>query len=341
LIQVAFGADLLWKNHRVVLPAILASTVYLAAADVMAVSAGTWSFDPDSISGLRLGPLPLEEVLFFLVTNTLVVFSTTLLVSEESMARFRRLVGRARPSGSRTKATGSHPGRRARGGGESKMREVLDELRSVVLPRAQWFDAILPPVVLLAAWPLSDPYAAMIATCAAAGALGLFRAVRRESTTGAMIGVAGSAAAFVLWLRYGRVEAFFLPDLVTQSFLAAACLVSVVLRRPLVAWTSHVVRRWPRGWYWHARVRPAYMEVTLAWGAVFLLQTFLQWMLLQQRQVGWMAAAGVLNGTPATLVLLVVSYLYGTWRLRRLAGPSIAEFVTRAAPPWTGQRRGF
>jgi hypothetical protein len=83
------------------------------------------------------------------------------------------------------------------------------------------------------------------------------------------------------------------------------------------------------------------MEVTLAWGAVFLLQTFLQWMLLQQRQVGWMAAAGVLNGTPATLVLLVVSYLYGTWRLRRLAGPSIAEFVTRAAPPWTGQRRGF
>jgi len=39
--------------------------------------------------------------------------------------------------------------------------------------------------------------------------------------------------------------------------------------------------------------------------------------------------------------LLVISYLYGTWRLRHLKGPSVEEFKAGAEPPWTGQRRGF
>jgi UPF0716 family protein affecting phage T7 exclusion len=46
-------------------------------------------------------------------------------------------------------------------------------------------------------------------------------------------------------------------------------------------------------------------------------------------------------GWPATIALLVVSYLYGTWRLNRLGGPSVEELQERASPPWEGQQRGF
>jgi hypothetical protein len=101
------------------------------------------------------------------------------------------------------------------------------------------------------------------------------------------------------------------------------------------------VRRWPPTWYWHPRVLPAYQEVTLAWGAFFLLQALVQWTLIQQQQVTWLAAASLLNGWPATVVLLIGTYLYGTWRLARLGGPSVAEFEAGSPPPWTGQRRGF
>jgi hypothetical protein len=38
---------------------------------------------------------------------------------------------------------------------------------------------------------------------------------------------------------------------------------------------------------------------------------------------------------------LVISYIYGTWRLKYLRGPSVEEFRAGAEPPWTGQRRGF
>lgn len=113
-LQMAFGADLLWQERRLVIPALLLPTAFLTLADLTAVSAGTWAFNPDLILGLSLGPLPLEEIAFFLVTNTLIVFSTTLLVSKTSRARFRELVSRTGradgpPSKTRAPAAGSLP----------------------------------------------------------------------------------------------------------------------------------------------------------------------------------------------------------------------------------------
>ena len=35
--------------------------------DVLAIRAGHWSYDPRQVSGVRIGALPLEELLFFLV----------------------------------------------------------------------------------------------------------------------------------------------------------------------------------------------------------------------------------------------------------------------------------
>jgi lycopene cyclase domain-containing protein len=112
LIQVAFGADLLWQERRIVVPTILAGTLYYALADIIAVSAGTWDFNPALIFGVRLGPLPIEEVLFFLLTNVLIVFSVTLLLSTASMERFRNGVARARGA-----VTGARSGKR-RGGSD-------------------------------------------------------------------------------------------------------------------------------------------------------------------------------------------------------------------------------
>jgi hypothetical protein len=54
-----------------------------------------------------------------------------------------------------------------------------------------------------------------------------------------------------------------------------------------------------------------------------------------------LATLGLFTGWPGTVVLLILTYLYGTWRLARLGGPSVAEFHAGTPPPWTGQRRGF
>jgi hypothetical protein len=223
----------------------------------------------------------------------------------------------------------------------NKLSELVEEFRTVVVGRSNLLDTVLPPL----AFALLN--ARLGFRAAIGGALGValiiaaLRWRRGQSLTFALGGVGGVGVALLLARWLDRAEGFFLPGIVTGGLVAAACLISIVLKRPLVAWTSHFARRWPQGWYWHPKVRPAYSEVTGAWALFFAARLLLQLRFFQQQAAGRLAIANALTGWPATIVLLAASYLYGTWRLRNLNGPSVQEFRRGAEPPWQGQRRGF
>jgi lycopene cyclase domain-containing protein len=63
---------------RAVLPPALAVTLWLLLADELAISAGVWAFGQGTHLGLYLFHVPLEEALFFLLTNLLVAFGLPL-----------------------------------------------------------------------------------------------------------------------------------------------------------------------------------------------------------------------------------------------------------------------
>ncbi|MFN2225643.1 MAG: DUF3159 domain-containing protein [Anaerolineae bacterium] len=223
----------------------------------------------------------------------------------------------------------------------SKRRELIDEFRQVVLGRANLLDSILPPLLFVILNALLGFDHAMWGSLALAVILGAVRLARSQSPLYALGGVAGVALAMGLTWLLGQEEGYFLPGIVSNGLLALLCLLSVVVRRPLVAWTSYLARRWPLAWYWQPRVRPAYSEVTALWLVFFAGRLVLQLVLYQREAVGLLALLNVVSGWPATVVLLAASYLYGTWRLRRLGGPSVEEFEAGAKPPWQGQQRGF
>lgn len=88
MLQLAFGADILWKQRAVVLLAILSTTFYLSTADWLAIQTGIWMIDPNQSFNLFLGKyLPVEEFIFFLLTNTLIVFGLLLGLATESWSR--------------------------------------------------------------------------------------------------------------------------------------------------------------------------------------------------------------------------------------------------------------
>lgn len=97
-LQLSFGADILWHKRRIVLMAIVVPTLYLSFADALAIESGTWTIDPEQSLGIYLGGvLPIEEFIFFLLTNTLITFGATLALASESKERLqnwftRRLV---------------------------------------------------------------------------------------------------------------------------------------------------------------------------------------------------------------------------------------------------------
>jgi hypothetical protein len=222
-----------------------------------------------------------------------------------------------------------------------KLGEIADELRSVLTGRSSLIDAVIPPLLFLLANALFGFQTAMWTALVVAGGVTALRLVRRQSLLYALGGVAGVALAILVAQVLGRAEGFFLPRILTGGFTILLCLISVLAGRPIVAWTSYLTRRWPLDWYWQPKVRPAYSEVTWLWIAFFSLRLGLQLILFQAEAARLLAIVDVITGWPATILLLIVSYLYGTWRLRRLAGPSVEEFKLGASPPWQGQQRGF
>ncbi len=72
-IQWLYGGHDLWNLRRLWIKGCLPPTLYLWVADRLAIAAGIWHFPSHGISGLTLFGLPIEEALFFLVTNLLVV----------------------------------------------------------------------------------------------------------------------------------------------------------------------------------------------------------------------------------------------------------------------------
>ncbi len=102
IFQVAFGGDILWQHRRLVALGIIPSTLYLALSDSLAIDSGTWTINPEKTVNINLGgKLPLEEAVFFLVTNTLVSVGLTLITAKDSQKRvppaLLRLLGIGKP----------------------------------------------------------------------------------------------------------------------------------------------------------------------------------------------------------------------------------------------------
>jgi hypothetical protein len=221
-----------------------------------------------------------------------------------------------------------------------KWRELLDEFR-LVLGKGTLLDAILPPVIFLIVNSIFGFQAAMWTSLGLAVLIAGLRLGRGQSLLYALAGIGSIGLAIGIVWFLGRSVGYFLPNLISGGMTLALSLVSLLIRRPFVAWTSFIARRWPLDWYWHPKVRPAYTEVTIAWTIFFAARLFWQYSLYQAQAAGQLAFINALLGWPALIVLLVLSYLYGIWRLGNLNGPSVEEFRKQIPPPWEGQKRGF
>jgi hypothetical protein len=224
----------------------------------------------------------------------------------------------------------------------SRLKELQEEFRSVFSGKgARIFDSLFPPFVFLVANPLVGVNYALWGALGTAGLFAIYRIVQKNKMVYSLGGLGGTLLAAVFVKISGSETGFFLPGFVSTAITIVLCIVSVALNRPLVAWSSFIARRWPLEWYWHPQVLPAYNEVTGMWAVAFSARLILEYWLLQRNALSALGAVKVFLGWPYTIMLLVVSYLYGLWRLGKLKGPGTEEFKTGKPPPWDGQKRGF
>lgn len=220
-------------------------------------------------------------------------------------------------------------------------KELLEELKSVFSGSNALLDSTLPPLLFLVINTLFGFQAAMGSSLAVAVVITISRIARKQRIWYALGGIGAAGLAIGLRYLFNTATAFFLPILINGGLTTLILLASILVRRPAVAFTSALTRRWPLEWYWHPKVRPAYAEVTAIWVIFSGIKLAIQSHLYTRQALIPLAYFNFFSGWPAMILLLVISYVYGLKRLSRLKGPSVDEFKNGEPPPWKGQQRGF
>ena len=218
-------------------------------------------------------------------------------------------------------------------------KEILEEIKSVISGKT--LDAVLPPLVFVFANQSLSLNVALILSLGLTVLLAVIRLLRKQTWKYALGGLGGVVlASGLVYLTRDAVN-YFIGSVISSAFLFLIALISLLIGKPLAVWASHLSRGWSLDWYWRKDIKPAYIEVTWFWTAFILIRLFIQLMLFLRGDIFTLAWANMVLGWPMTLGVLIISYIYGIWRLHRLSGPGIEEFKAEKEPPWKGQTRGF
>jgi len=221
----------------------------------------------------------------------------------------------------------------------SLLNDIRNEVKSVI--GSKTLGAMLPPLVFVIANSLFGLSWGIISAVLTALLLGAVRYLKGETVKYAVGGLLGVLIASAFAYFAGNAANYFLPRIITSGFLFIAAIVTLIIGRPMAAIASHLSRGWEMSWFLRRDIKPAYAEVTVMWAVLFITRTILQLRLYQGGDLIKQAWMNTLLGTPATLSVLILSYIYGIWRLKRLGGPGIDEFRDNKEPPYRGQIKGF
>lgn len=219
------------------------------------------------------------------------------------------------------------------------LKDIKDELMQFLSGKT--VDALIPPIIYVLLNNVTSLKYAVIGALSIAVLLALFRLFKKESIFYALGGIAGVAFASGFALISDNAANYFLPKILGSGGLVLLLSISLFIGKPAAAVLSHLSRGWTFDWFLRDDIKPAYREVTIAWTILVLIRLVLQIVIYQRGDLTELGWASILLGFPATLTVLILTLVYGVWRLKKLGGPGIDEFEAGKNPPWEGQRKGF
>lgn len=219
--------------------------------------------------------------------------------------------------------------------------DIRDEIKSLFIGDRTLGDSLAPPLLFVAVNAVGSLGPAAAIAIAAGVVVAVWRIRKGQQIVYAVFGIVAVAFAAFLALRSGRAETYFLPGIVSAVAYAGGTLISILVKRPLSAWTSWAYRRWPLDWYWRDDVRPAYSHVSWYWFWYFLIRGGVSAWLFAVEQPELLAVWKTLTSWPTILPLLYLTYRVGMTKRNGLGGPNIDEHMAGAEPPFAGGQRRF
>jgi hypothetical protein len=159
-------------------------------------------------------------------------------------------------------------------------------------------DASTPGVVLVIVDTFAPLAWAIVAALGGAAVIAVLRLIRGETLRQAGMGLIGLAGAAALAAFTGNAKNYFLPGILANAGYAIACIVSVAIGRPLLAYVAAFIDRGYGHWREHPPLRRAATIATLMWATVFGLRACVQGYLYVNDNVDWLAPVKLGMGLP-------------------------------------------
>lgn len=222
---------------------------------------------------------------------------------------------------------------------KERLHDVLEEFK--MFYSSKGIDVLLPPLIFTLFNIITSLKVAVITCILLAVLIFMIRVVKKDNPLYALGGLIAVIIASSFAYFSDNASHYYLPKLVTSGGLVFISLISLLVKKPITLWTSHLTRHWPIAWYMRSDIYPAYNAVARIWLLLFFVRFVLIAALLLKADLLQLSVLTLILGTPFTIAILTISYLYGLWYLKRLKGPSVEEFINDVLPPWNGQSKGF
>lgn len=200
---------------------------------------------------------------------------------------------------------------------ESVSQDLPDEIQSdnqlIAQSLGGWqgmLESGLPALSFAAIYFLTQKnlHIALIAAITAALILGVLRKVRGGSLQNVASGFIGVGISAYLTSKTGKAENFFLPGILTNAAYFSACVISLLIRRPLVGFFVGSLKGDITGWLKNPAQRREFSALTWLWTMVFALRLLVTVPLYLAGSVTTLGFAKLALGWPLFLLAGYVSY---------------------------------
>jgi len=146
-------------------------------------------------------------------------------------------------------------------------------------------------------------------------AIGAWRLARKEPVRHAVNGLFGIAVgAFLAW-RTGNAEDFYLPGILLTFGQAAALLVSVAFRKPIIGYVWGIMaNKGQQDWFGNARLFRTFQWLTLVWVVSLSVRAGIQYYLWSIGEANALGVVRILISWP----IYAATFAFTAWAIHRV-----------------------
>ncbi len=171
-------------------------------------------------------------------------------------------------------------------------------------------ETVLPGLLFVAVFTFTlNPWLAIWISVGTSVLFTLYRLIRRQAATQALVGLAGVVLSAVLALMSNKPEDNFVVGMVTNGVYGLVFLISIVIGWPLIGVVVGLVRSEGTTWRQNRHHRRVYMGVTALWVGMFSLRLAIEVPLYVAGNVAGLATAKLILGLPLYVPVLALTWL--------------------------------